>query len=186
MQNKITVPVTLLSLFLISFAFADNSSIQYKDFKVDAQTIHVSVPQGWEAMHDFLNVPISLVSEKGLQDQRAVIQIFPYGVKDENNTFTKVKKDPEEFFAQKEEWLGKIGGESISYLPFQETTHDGSTVYSIGIKYKSPAGEFLDETYYVSSKTKQLYFIKSVTPLDMLKEHQTQVSEVVNTLSSKN
>jgi len=186
MQKNILLASLLLTIIFIAPAFAEKSEPALKNFTVHGQTVHVLVPDGWAAMHGFLNVPISMVSEKGLQDQRAVIEIIPYGVKDPNDQLAKIQKDPEEFYAQKEDWLIKNGGESMSYLPYVETKKDGASVYSIGIKYRSPAGDFLDESYFVSSKSKQLYFIKVLTPLDMLGDHATQVSEVINTISTKN
>ena len=185
MFKKIIV-TSLFSLFLIPATFAVTQDAPIKEFKIDGDTVHTSVPEGWDAITGFLNVPIALVSKKGLQDQRSVIEIVPYGITDEKNDLAKIQKDPEEFYAQKEEWLEGMNGESISYEPFEETKRDGATIYSVGIKYKNPMGEFLDKTYYVSTKSKQLYFIKSLVPLDMENEHNSVVSEVINTISAKN
>jgi hypothetical protein len=157
-----------------------------QDFNFDGDTIHTLVPQGWTAMNGALNIPVALVSEKGTQDQRAVIEITPYGKKDAGGVFSKLKKDPENFYDQKEEWLSKTDGQSISYLPFNERKLDGSTIYSIGIKYKSAQGNFLDETYYISTKSKQLYSIKVLEPLDLVKTHDVAINEVINSVSTRN
>jgi hypothetical protein len=186
MFKKITIACSLASLLLLPTAFAASKTTVMKDFKFDGDTIHTSVPAGWDAISGFLNVPVALVSPKGLQDQRSVIEIVPFGISDQKNDFAKIKKDPEEFYAQKEEWLEGMNGESISYEPFEETQKDGATITSVGIKYRTPMGEFLDKSYYVSTKSKQIYFIKTLVPLDLQNEHNTVVSEVVNTVSAKN
>jgi hypothetical protein len=182
---KISVSsLSLLSLLLLPAAFAEKTTS--KDFTVEGNTVHTEIPAGWSAMQGMFNVPITFVSEKGLQEQRSVIEIIPYGEKDTNNELSKVKKDPAEYYAQKEAWLDSVKGESMRTLPLTETKKDGALIYSIGMKYKTPQGEFMDKTYYVSSKSKQLYFIKTMVPLDMLDAHQNIVSEVVNTISAKN
>jgi hypothetical protein len=182
MIQKISFAITAFIFLSNAHAFAAST---IKEFKVGADTVHTLVPEGWDAMQNYLNIPVAMVSKKGLQDRRAVIQITPYGIKDDGQ-FAKAEKDPEEYYAQKEEMLESMGGESLTYEPFEETKKDGATVLSIGVKYKTPVGEFLDKTYYISTKSKQMYFVKSLVPLDMENEQNVAVNDVINSISAKN
>ena len=130
--------------------------------------------------------PLVLLSKMGSQELRTAIEIVPYGVKDNKIDLAKLKKDPESFFEQKEKWLGNVYGYSLSYLPLKETKKDGATVYSIGIKYKSDQGNFLDKTYYISTKGKEIYSIKAMIPLDLEQAHEVAVNKIVQTISTRN
>jgi hypothetical protein len=184
MFQKFSLAVSLFSIVSFTPVFAATNAV--KDFKTSTDTIHTLVPEGWDAFQNYLQIPVAMVSKKGLQDQRAVIQITPVGIKDDKGEFAKIQKDPEQYYAQKEEMLDNSQGESIAYVPFQETKKDGATIYSIGVKYKNPMGEFLDKTYYISTRSKQIYFVKSLVPLDMQNESNAAVEDVVNSISAKN
>jgi len=179
--------VSLLSTLSLNFsAFASIIASEFKDFKIENETVHTFVPEGWQSSKDFLNSPISMFSPKGAQGMRSVIQIVPLANKDDDFSFLKMKKDPEIFIEEKEKWLKSVSGKSMAYQPFTETKFDGGTIYSVGIKYKVAEGEFLDETFFVSSKSKQQFYVKALVPLDLLKNHEALVSKVLNTVSAKN
>jgi hypothetical protein len=181
-------------LFLFPLVFSISSLAEtkthsaLKSFSVNGKTLSVKtwVPEKWEALVDVFNTPLALVSKKGTQDSRSVIQIVPYGVKDRDEVFLKFKKDPEEFFSQKEKWLETMDGEAISYEPFEETVRDGVAIYSVGIKYKNDLGHFLDKSYYLSSKNKEIFFVKAVIPLDFEKEHSDELDRVIRSLATHN
>jgi|GEM_PF-6223727 len=159
-----------------------------REFAVNKKTMKLKalVPSGWEPVVDVMNTPLALLSKRGAQDLRSVIQIVPYGVTDSEDHFTKFRKDPEEYYAQKEEWLDQMNGEAISYEPFEEITQEGSTTYSIGIKYKNDLGQFLDRTFYISSKTKGLFFVKAVIPLDQEDDYSHEVNRVISSIRLEN
>jgi hypothetical protein len=171
-------------------AFSAVKSLTGKDmveeFKVDSGRVKTLVPKGWEPVVGVLNTPLSLLSKKGSQGLRTVIQVVPFALKDKDDDLLKFKKDPEEFYAQKEEYLEGLDGESISYEPYTETVKDGSTICSIGIKYKNSLGHFLDKTWYISSKTKELFFVKALIPLDLEEEHVDEVNRVIASITSQN
>ena len=179
---------SFLALVLSYFFITPSSFSAIKEFNVSnhTQKVKALVPTGWEPVIDVLNTPLALLSKKGLQDKRTVIQIVPYGVTDKDDLLLKFKKDPEEFYSQKEKWLEGLDGESISYEPFEESIKDGTVTYSIGIKYKNPNGEFLDKTYYLSSKTKGIYYVKAVIPLDMEEEHIPEINRVISSITNQN
>jgi hypothetical protein len=154
-----------------------------EDGKVSVKTL---VPKGWEPVVDVLNSPLVLLSKKGAQDMRTVIQVIPYGIKDPEDNLQKIKKDPDEFYSQKEEYLEEVDGESIAYEQFQEVVKDGTTVCSIGVKYSDPHGEFLDRAYYVSTKSKELFYIKALIPLDLEKEHLEEVNRTIASIAAQN
>jgi hypothetical protein len=156
------------------------------EFQLESGRMKTLVPYGWEPVIGVLNTPLALLSKKGAQDLRAVIQIVPYGVKDMNDDLAKIKKDPDEFYDQKEDWLEGMDGESISYEPYSESVKDGTTVCSIGIKYKHANGHFLDKTWYVSSKSKELFYVKALIPLDQEAEHLVQANRVIASISDQN
>lgn len=178
----------LLSLALLIAAPSFAAKTEIKEFTVgdDKQKITSLVPAGWDAIPNLMNTPLALISEKGLQDQASVIQIVPYGVKDSDDALSKMQKDPESYYSQKEEQVDDLDGDIISYQPFEETKKDGVSIYSIGVKYKNQMGEFLDQTYYVSTKSKELFYIKALVPTDLEGQHSPLVSQVINTLSAKN
>jgi hypothetical protein len=171
-------------------AFSAVKSLTGKDmieeFQVETGKVKTLVPKGWEPVVGVLNTPLAILSKKGNQDLRTVIQVAPFGLKDKDDDLMKIKKDPEDFYSQKEEYLEGLDGESISYEPYTETVKDGATICSIGIKYKHAAGRFLDKTWYISSKTKELFFVKAVIPLDLEEEHVADVNRVIASISSQN
>lgn len=185
-----------LQAFAVFVFFAANpafSAIQPKtgkglveEFQIESIKMKTLVPEDWAPVTGVLNTPLALLSKKGAQDVRTVIQIVPYGVKDTQGDFQKFKKDPDEFYSQKEEMLEGLDGESISYEPFTETVKDGATIQSIGIKYENLQGRFLDKTWYISSKSKDLFYVKAMIPLDLESEHVDEVNRVIASISSQN
>lgn len=161
---------------------------EVKEFTVgdNKQKIKTLVPEGWDALPNVYNTPLSLLSKKGLQDLSTVVQIVPFGVKDSDDGLSKIQKDPESYYSQKEEQVDGQDGDILSYEPFEESKKDGATIYSIGVKYKNAFGEFLDQTYYISTKSKEMFYVKALVPLDLEAQHTPVVSQVINTISSKN
>ena len=176
------------ALIVASFLMVSSSqaAIQTKEFKIEGQSVKTIIPEGFEAIPGLLNSPLSIISKKGLQDRRTVVSITPYGIKDTANDLDKIKKDPDTFYADKEEWLEQINGSSISYEPFETYKKDGATIYSVGIKYKISMGEFLDQTYYVSTASKELFYVKALIPLDQENAHSVEVDHVIKNLAAKN
>ena len=189
--------IKTLSISLVFFLTAHPSlaieknttaNADIKTFSVNKKTSTVKtwLPKGWEPLIDVYNTPLALLSKKGAQDKRTVIQIVPYGIKDSEDNLLKFKKDPEEFYAQKEDWLESMDGETISYEPFEEIIKDGTITYSIGIKYKNDLGRFLDKTYYLSSKSKGIFYVKAVIPLDFEEQHTSEVNRVISSIANQN
>jgi hypothetical protein len=178
----------LTLLLSLTVSFSAYAAPQIKDFKVGDEKLKVTslVPDGWDAFTNYSNTPLALLSPQGLQSLSTVVQIVPFGVKDSNDDLKEIQKDPDSYYSQKEEQAESLNGDILSYLPFEETKKDGATIYSIGVKYKNATGEFLDKTYYVSTKSKELFYIKTLIPLDLQNQHGEIVSQVVNTISSKN
>jgi hypothetical protein len=178
----------LLLVGLVSSSAAFAASPVIKDFTVGDSKMKIKsmVPEGWDSFVNLYNTPLSLVSQPGLQDKATVIQIAPFDAKDNDDNFADIKKDPENYYSQKEEQVEGLDGDIISYLPFEESKKDGATIYSIGVKYKNTFGEFLDQTYFVTTKSKELFYVKALVPLDQLNAHDPIVSQVINTLSTKN
>ena len=186
--NSALLANLLMTPFMLPLHAETKSDLKPRTFTVNQKTARFKglVPEGWEALVDVYNTPLTLVSKKGSQDSRSVIQIIPYGVKDHDDSLVKFKKDPEEFYSQKESWLEMMDGESISYEPFEESLADGIAILSIGIKYKNDLGHFLDKSFYLSSKTKEIFFVKAIIPLDLEKEHSGELDRVVRSLATLN
>jgi hypothetical protein len=178
----------LMILSMLPLRAETKSDLKQRTFAVNQKTVKFKglIPEGWEALVDVYNTPLTLVSKMGSQDSRSVIQIIPYGVKDHDDSLLKFKKDPEEFYSQKESWLEMMDGESISYEPFEESLADGMAIFSIGIKYKNDLGHFLDKSFYLSSKKKEIFFVKAIIPLDFEKEHSGELDRVVRSLATLN
>ncbi len=191
-MNRSVLLATLVTHFIAIPSFAAKELTTGKglveEFKVEEgkQTVKTVVPKGWEPIVDYLNTPLVLVSKKGVQDLRTVIQVVPYGVKDPEDNLQKIKKDPDEFYSQKEEDLEASDGESISYEPFKEVVKDGMTICSIGIRYSDDHGEFLDRSYYISTKSKELFYVKALVPVDQEKEHIEEVDRTIASIAAQN
>jgi hypothetical protein len=192
LMNRSVLLATLVTHFIAIPSFAAKELTTGKglveEFKVEEgkQTVKTVVPKGWEPIVDYLNTPLVLVSKKGVQDLRTVIQVVPYGVKDPEDNLQKIKKDPDEFYSQKEEDLEASDGESISYEPFKEVVKDGMTICSIGIRYSDDHGEFLDRSYYISTKSKELFYVKALVPVDQEKEHIEEVDRTIASIAAQN
>ena len=181
-KKLVFASVLLITHFSVS-AFA-----AVKEFKVgdDKQKVTALVPEGWDAFVNYANTPLALISPKGLQQLSTVVQIVPFGVKDSIEGLDDIEKDPESYYSQKEDQVDGLDGDIISYYPFEKTKKDGATIYSIGVSYKNAAGEFLDKTYYVRTQSKELFYIKTLVPMDLENKHGELVSQVINTVSAKN
>lgn len=167
-----------------SFAAVDSKTI--KQFKIENSVVKTIVPDQWSPMTDVLNTPLALVSKKGAQNTRAVIQIVPYNEIDKDDFLSKVKKDSNQYYADKESWLGGVNGESIQYYPLEEKSISGGKVFSIGIKYKNEFGEYYDQSFYLSTKTKHLFYVKALTPLDMAEEQTANINRVIASIAEQN
>ncbi|MBC7396161.1 MAG: hypothetical protein H7333_01865 [Bdellovibrionales bacterium] len=124
------------------------------------------------------------MSPKGTSGNRTVIHVTPYGVTDKDDLLKKIPKDPEEYVKQKEEWLENVDGESISYDSFHEESVNDSTIYSIGMSYSVDKGKFHQQTYYVSDKSKHIYFISALIPIEQDNETQNTVKAVARSIAS--
>jgi hypothetical protein len=180
-RNALVVATLLCSISALAASDVKEFSVPESNQKFKS-----IVPAGWDAITGLLGSPLSLISKKGQQGTASVIEVVPYGRKDTNDLFKKMQKDPESFYSLKEDEVDAAEGEMISYLPFEEIKKDGATIYSIGVKYKDDGGEYLDQTFYVSTKGKELFFVKALVPLDLENDHATIVSQVVDSVSAKN
>ena len=185
MNKKITALASLVSVFAISPSWG-NTNDTYKDFKFEGNTIHAYVPEGWSALTGVINVPLTFLSEKGTQDTRAAISVVPFEESSDRDGFATLKKDPENFYDQKEKSIHESGGRSISYVPFKEEKKDGAKIYSIGIRYHLNDADILDKTFYVTSKNKQSYMIKVLMPSDLEKENEVAINKEVEAISARN
>ena len=182
-MTQITWLASLLLVSQLSFASVPES---IREFKTNEGSIKSIVPKNWEPLVNYLNAPLTFISKKGLMDRRSVIDVIPFGVKDLEDKLSQIKKDPEEFYNQKEEWLEGFNGESLSYEPYREIKKDGASIYSIGIKYKNSLGEYLDQSFYISTKSKQIFFVKVLIPLDQEYLNRNFAYEVVESIATRN
>ena len=177
-----------VALFCYTYAFCTPPAAAegYKDFKFEGNTIHAFVPTGWSALTGVINIPLTFLTEKGNQDTRGAISVIPFDETSEKDGFANLKKDPENYYDQKEKTLHASGGESISYIPFQEQKNDGAKIYSIGIRYHLGEADILDKTYYITSKNNHAFMVKVLMPFDLEKENEVAINKEVETISARN
>ena len=170
-------------LFTLTLFFAQaNSWGKIQDFKIQNEHIKVEVPDPWTASVNTFDVPISMSSKMGTAGSRSVVQIVPLGKDD--GSFKKLTADPEEYIRQKEAWLAEIDGKALSFDEFNEDKINGATIYSVGSTYQNDLGTFHDRSYYVVTKNKSIYYLKTFVPADLEKEHAKTVVEVVRSIAS--
>ena len=174
------------SLFVVFALLVSGYSAHAKiqEFKVKEGEFKLDLPPQWDHAEALLGIPVTLVSPLGAGGQRAVISITPYGVIDKDDVLKKIKKDPEEYVKQKEDWLENVDGESLSYDSFHEETENGSTIYSIGMSYKVEAGTYHEQTFFVSDKTKHIYFVTALVPQQLDAQTNTIVKAVTRSIAS--
>ena len=178
--------IYLFSLASLSFIFVlPEANAKIQEFKLKENSFSAELPAGWLHVEDALNVPLTLFSPMGSNEYRTVVQVTPANFTDKNDLMKKVPKDSEEYVRQKEDWLENVDGQSISYDSYhEEMIAGGGSVFSIGVTYSIPAGKFHQQTFYVSDKNKRLYFITSLTPLDLDEKNQVALQSITRSIAS--
>ncbi len=176
---KLFIALLFFSLTSTAVSFAKT-----QDFTVEKDHFKVEVPDTWIVPKYSLGAPVALVSKMGKSDRRSVVQIVPYGIKDDENKLKKFEKDPEDYVEQKENWLESVRAESLSYDDYAEEKINGNTLYSIGVTYHGLDGVFHERQYYISTASHKIFYVKTLIP-DDLEKTDNQVSEkIVRSIAS--
>jgi hypothetical protein len=136
----------------------------------------------WIAIDDLLGMSIVLLGPK-TDSHRAVISITPAPTAPTsvfNSRELEVFQDSYRF--GREDWLRKVGGSSVRYLPFRDEIYKNIKMHRIGYRYRLHGEEFIEHSVFAECPG-QILHIKALLPAERQAADEADFEQMLRSLN---
>jgi hypothetical protein len=139
---------------LIGVALAAPALAETRRFALKDGPVSLDVPAGWQALPDYLGVPLMLMGPP-VGNGRPVISLTPTGKSYATLKPDELDRNQRDYRTGREAWLARKGGRSLAYAPFRSEKVGSTEFNSIGYRYRLAGGEeYVESSLYVVCKGK--------------------------------
>jgi len=170
-------------------------------FELHTAKVSVEAPEGWEAVKDLYNLPLSVLSPdhesedpgqvEDFQARRSMVAIIPTGAKDVILPVDGMKHDENAYYANRKADLEQDGAVVLSTMPYHYESFTKTAVpgmprdlHTLGIRYRVGEKVFMEYSNYVICDF-QIYLLKAIVHAEDQKEDELKLNQVVRSFQCK-